>query len=369
MTPTKASIAHVAHKAIPFTAFQALWIPGTTRLCSLGSNHGGFGVIQIHSLASSRSSKAHSATKLPRLVHHSETEKRVQFKSGTFRCSARSLGHPQLLTGDFEGRISLWDLARTEFPQSSFKAHDDVINCMDGAGPFTGRPEFVTGSRDGTVKLWDMRQNHKDGAAAVPGAKPKPISDMAPTNGDRHDVWCVALGGAGVATSPGADDLMVVAGYDNGDVRALDLRMGKAIFETNVKHGVCAVEFDRRQGHVGSLIATTLEGTLHSFDLVTGELATADGVSEEVINVQSGDDSTLWQARHIPQRPSVFAVTDGGGNIHLYEHGDERTLIKSLGSSRIANQGILSLEFNDDLEGLFVGCDLDNTLRVGMVQL
>ncbi len=44
-------------------------------------------------------------------------------------------------------------------------------------------------------------------------------------------------------------------------------------------------------------------------------------------------------------------------------------LIKSLGSSKIARQGILSLEFNEDLEGLFVGCDLDNTLRVGMVQL
>ncbi|CAO3568923.1 unnamed protein product [Mortierella alpina] len=240
---------------------------------------------------------------------------------------------------------------------------------MDGAGPLTGRPEFVTGSRGGTVRLWDMRQNHKGAAAGTPGAQPKPISDITPTNGDRHDVWCVALGGAGAAASSGADDLMVVAGYDNGDVRAVDLRMGKTVFETNVKHGVCAVEFDRRQGHVGSLVATTLEGTLHSFDLVTGQVAAADGVPEEVINVQSGDDSTLWQVRHIPQRPSVFAVTDGGGNIHLYEHGDERTLIKSLGSSRIAKQGILSLEFNEDLEGLFVGCDLDNTLRVGMVQL
>ncbi|KAF9559898.1 hypothetical protein EC968_006421 [Mortierella alpina] len=369
MTSAEAPITHLAHKTIPFTAFQALWIPGTTRICSLGSNPGGFGVIQIHNLTSPASSKAHSASKPPRLVHHSETEKRVQFKSGTFRCSARSSGLPQLLTGDFEGRISLWDLARTEFPKSSFKAHDDVINCMDGAGPLMGRPEFVTGSRDGTVKLWDTRQNHKDAAAATPGAKPSPISTMALANGDRHDVWCVAMGGAGTAASPGADDLMVVAGYDNGDVRALDLRMGKAVFETNVKHGVCAVEFDRRQGHVGSLIATTLEGTLHSFDLIHGQFAAADKVPEEVINVQSGDDSTLWQARHIPQRPNVFAVTDGGGNIHLYEHGDERKLIKFLGSSRIAKQGILSLEFNEDLDGLFVGCDLDNSLRVGMVQL
>lgn len=52
-----------------------------------------------------------------------------------------------------------------------------------------------------------------------------------------------------------------------------------------------------------------------------------------------------------------------------YEQGDEKTLSKQLGSHKLAEQGILSLDFNEDMEGLFVGCDLDNTLRVGMLHL
>ncbi|KAG0196987.1 hypothetical protein BGX28_009490 [Mortierella sp. GBA30] len=359
-----AQISQIASKTIPFTAFQALWIPGTTRICALGSNDGGFGVMHIHSLSTSTNA---SEIKRPKLIHQSETEKRVQFKVGTFHSSSRSSSLPRLLTGDFEGRVSLWDLDRTEFPLHSFMAHQDVVNCMDGAGALTGRPEFVTGSRDGSVRLWDMRQNHKDAASVVAGGETSPISDMAPRKGSRHDVWCVGLGGR--VPDPGADDLMVVAGYENGDVRVVDLRMGKPVFESNLQHGVCAVEFNRKYGLAGSLVTTTLEGTMHSFDLIHGQFLEAHAVSEDVVTVQSGEDSTLWQVRHIPQRPGVFAVTDGGGNIHLYEHGDERVPIMSMGSSKVASQGILSLEFNEDLEGLFVGCDLDNTVRVGIVQL
>ncbi|KAF9193046.1 hypothetical protein BGZ51_004279 [Haplosporangium sp. Z 767] len=375
--PRTIKVTEITKKSIPFTAFQALWIPGTTRICTLGSNDGGFGVIQVHALSSTTLSTAAKAKapvsdsapttsrSSPKLIQQSETEKKVQFKSGTFRSSARSSSLPHLLTGDFDGRVALWDLARTEFPMSTFRAHEDVVNCMDGVGAQSGRPEFVTGSRDGTVRLWDTRQNHKEAAKAGNGGTAVPISNMAPRNGlGRHDIWCVALGGAGTGTD---DSLMVVVGYENGDVRAMDLRMGKAVFETNVKHGVCGVEFDKREGNARKLVATTLEGTMHSFDLMNGQFA--EGVTEEVVAVQSGDDSTLWQIRHIPQQPEILAVTDGGGAIYMYEHGDERSLINSMGSQKIANQGILSLEFNDDLEGLFVGCDLDNTLRVGMVHL
>ncbi|KAG0292353.1 hypothetical protein BGZ98_002623 [Dissophora globulifera] len=260
-------------------------------------------------------------------------------------------------------------MSRTEFPVSNFKAHEDIVSCMDGAGSVTGRPEFVTGCNDGTVRLWDMRQDHKaavkGGGGGGGGGAPSPISDMSPRKGQAgHDVWCVAMG-----SGPGADDLMIVSGHDNGDVRVMDLRMGRSVFETNVKHGVCAVEFDKRQGKAGSLVATTLEGALHSFDLLNGQFTTSDSTTEEVITVRSGDVSTLWQARHVPQRPEILAVTDGGGTVHMYRHGDERSLITSLGSHQLATEGVLSLDFNEDLEGLFVGCDLDNTLRVGMVHL
>ncbi|KAF9207034.1 hypothetical protein BGZ49_001313 [Haplosporangium sp. Z 27] len=318
-TVNTVKVSQVTTKSIPFTAFQALWIPGTTRICSLGSNDAGFGVIQVHNLSlplasatpsiSPDSTTKRSFPKHPKLIIHSETEKKVQFKSATFRASARSSSSPHLLAGDFEGRVGLWDLTRTEVPLSSFKAHEDVVNCMDGAGSQTGRPEFVTGCRDGTVKLWDMRQNHKETEGA-----PSPISNISRKRGQAgNDVWCVALGGL-----TETDDMMIAAGYDNGDVRVMDIRMGKAVFETNVENGVCAIEFDKRQGKAGSLIATTLEGALHSFDLVHGQFAAGSETLHEVVAVQSGDDSTLWQARHIPQRSDILAVTDGGGNIHMY---------------------------------------------------
>ncbi|KAF8930520.1 hypothetical protein BGZ47_000504 [Haplosporangium gracile] len=395
----KAKVTQVASKPIPFTAFQALWVPGTTRICALGSNDSGFGIIQLYNLTSNPSSpsslkKPTTATSTsaptkqqrPRLVLQSETEKKIQFKSGTFRASPRSSTLPHLLTGDFEGHVGLWDLSRAEVPVWIFRAHEDVVNCMDGVGSRTGRPEFVTGGRDGAVKLWDMRQDHKATGATGSGAGValgKPLSTMASLKKqvDGHDVWCVNMG-----VGQGNDDeILVVAGYDNGDLRVMDLRMGQAVFETNLQHGICSVELSpRRQGtnsrSFSSLVATTLEGSMHVFDLADGQLSQFKATSasaesnttammEEVVAVQSGDDSTLWQVRHVPQRPDIFAVTDGGGYLHLYEHGDEKTLTKPLGSHKLAEQGILSLEFNEDLEGLFVGCDLDNTLRVGMFHL
>ncbi|KAF9931062.1 hypothetical protein FBU30_010891 [Linnemannia zychae] len=334
-------VTQITTKPISFTAFQALWIPGTTRICVLGSNDSGFGVIQLYNLSTTPLSSQISipSTKSTpqqqlRLTLQSETEKKTQFKSGTFKASSRSSTLPHLLTGDFEGRVGLWDLSRAEVPIWMFTAHEDVVNCMDGAGSRTGRPEFVTGGRDGTVKLWDMRQDHR----ATGTTLAKPLSSMASLKRqiEGHDVWCINM----IADEKGnSDELLVVAGYDNGDLRVMDLRMGRAIFEINLGHGVCSVELGHLHGAelgspiLSSLVATTLEGSMHNIDLVNGHFMTASTIStagtvsksdsettsmtEEVVSVQSGDDSTLWQIRHVPQQPSIFAVTDGGGYVHL----------------------------------------------------
>ncbi|KAG0269255.1 hypothetical protein DFQ27_004317 [Actinomortierella ambigua] len=349
-------IQTLAQKSLPFTAFQTVWVPGTNRICAVGANDAGFGVIQVYQARSRAISvtKSNSSTSSgagagqpasARLELYSEVEKRIQFKAATFRASTQP---SHLVTGDFEGRIGVWDLERTEVPVTMIKAHEDVVNCIDGAGAFSGRPEVVSGCRDGAVKMWDLRQ------------KSDPVCTMVPKKGYEQDIWTVVMGNA---TS--VDDLHIAAGYDNGDIRVFDLRAAaNPVFETNVTHGICSLEFDRRVGTASQLVATDLEGSLHSFDWVNNQVQ-----SMESMVVQTGDDSTLWQVRHLPQSPSHFAVTDGGGHVHLYSHGNASSSVRKLESKRLAGQGILTLEFNEDLEGLFICSDLENTLRLGLVDM
>ncbi|KAF9972995.1 hypothetical protein BGZ73_003794 [Actinomortierella ambigua] len=343
-------IQTLAQKTLPFTAFQTVWIPGTNRICAVGANDAGFGVIQIYQARSRATSLAtgkgagSGTSASARLELYSEVEKRIQFKAATFRASTQP---SHLVTGDFEGRIGVWDLERTEVPVTMIKAHEDVVNCIDGAGASSGRPEVVSGCRDGVVKVWDLRQ------------KGDPVCTMVPKKGYEQDIWTVVMGNA---TS--ADDLHVAAGYDNGDIRVFDLRAAKPIFETNVTRGICSLEFDKRVGTASQLVATDLEGSLHSFDWVNNQVQ-----SMESMEVQTGDDSTLWQVRHLPQSPAHFAVTDGGGHVYLYSHGNSRSAVKKLESKRLAGQGILTIEFNEDLEGLFICSDLENIMRLGLVDL
>ena len=79
-----------------------------------------------------------------------QSEKRHSFKCGTFRAS--SLQKRRLATGDFGGRVSIWDLERLEAPTFSAKAHEGIINTIDGCGGLGiggGAPEIATGGRDG----------------------------------------------------------------------------------------------------------------------------------------------------------------------------------------------------------------------------
>ncbi|KAF9586434.1 hypothetical protein BGW38_005043 [Lunasporangiospora selenospora] len=352
------NLTQTASKAVPFTPLQVLWIPGTNRICSLGSNEFGSGVLQVHAHTTSS-----GGTSSPRLILQSEAEKRTQFKSGTFRVPTRSTSSPQLLTGDFEGRIGVWNLARTEIPLSTFRAHNDVVNCMDGAGAASGRPEFITGCRDGTIRLWDMRQDHNR-ASSIPDIAIRSMSGSSKSLS--CDVWSVAVAGQ----SESVEDMMIVAGYDNGDVRVIDLRMCAVLFETNVGHGVCSVEFYYGGNSPKNLIASTLHGALHSFDVMTGKSSSqwqADNLAEEIIQLQSGDDSTLWQARHVPQQSSLVAVTDGGGNVFLLNRNKDKGPLTLQKSHKFARSGIISMDFNADLEGLFVASDLDNTIRTGII--
>ncbi|KAF3841821.1 hypothetical protein F7725_023772 [Dissostichus mawsoni] len=107
-------------------------------------------------------------------------------------------------------------------PVFSVKAHKEIINSIDGVGGLgigDGAPEIVTGSRDGHA-----------------------FNDQ---------------------------DRCVCAGYDNGDIKLFDLRNMSLRWETNIKNGVCCVEFDRKDINMNKLVATSLEGKFHVFDMRT----------------------------------------------------------------------------------------------------
>ena len=65
------------------------------------------------------------------------------------------------------------------------------------------------------------------------------------------------------------EERCLAAGYDNGDVKLFDLRQNMLVWDTNVKNGVCGVEFDRKDIMMNKLVATTLEGRFHVYDLRT----------------------------------------------------------------------------------------------------
>ncbi|CAB5217218.1 unnamed protein product [Rhizophagus irregularis] len=79
-----------------------------------------------------------------------ERETGGALKCGTFGASSLNARH--LATGDFDGRLALWDLEYTEAPVFSIKAHSSIINDIDGCGGSItsshGPPELATASRD-----------------------------------------------------------------------------------------------------------------------------------------------------------------------------------------------------------------------------
>jgi WD40 repeat protein len=125
----------------------------------------------------------------------------------------------------------------------------------------------------GCVRIWDVRQ------------KDKAVADISPAEGQPvRDTWAVALGKDDKlllfidvtaffknkkGNSYNDEERMVCAGYENGDVKMFDLRNMSLYWETNVKNGVCSLEFDRKDIKMNKLVVSTLESTFHIFDLRT----------------------------------------------------------------------------------------------------
>ncbi|XP_072491474.1 dynein axonemal assembly factor 10 [Notamacropus eugenii] len=342
-------IAHI-QKSLNYTVFDCKWVPCSAKFVTLGNYARGTGVIQIYEIQ-------HGDVTLLR-----EIEKAKPFKCGTF--GAASLQQRYLATGDFDGNLNIWNLEVPLMPVYSVKGHKEIINTIDGVGGLgigEGAPEIVTGSRDGTVKVWDPRQ------------KDTPVANMEPVQGEsKRDCWTVTFGNA-----YNQEERVVCAGYDNGDVKLFDLKNMSLRWETNIKNGVCSVEFDRKDISMNKLVATSLEGKFHVFDMRTQHPTKGfASVSEKA------HKSTVWQVRHLPQNREIFMTAGGAGALHLwkYEYPAHRSKKDSEGvemgvagsvsllqNVTLSTQPISSLDWSPDKRGLCVCSAFDQTVRVLIV--
>lgn len=290
-----------------------------------------------------------------------------------------------LATGAFNGRLAIWDLGtdgRLDNPVYGVQAHSEIINTIDGVGGLgigEGAPEVATGSRDGAVKVWDPRQAKLPVATMEPGP-PDGSTDSNVTN-SRRDCWAVAFGHA-----CNNQDRCLVAGYDNGDVKLFDLRTMKVRWETNVKNGVCSLQFDRKDINMNKLVATTLEGKIHVWDMRTQH--PKKGFASLTEKTQG---ATIWQVKHLPQQRDVFMTMGGNGSLCLWRYqyptqrkrmvvepdpsgqGDMEVAqgvagsLSQLQSVTLSNQPVCSFDWCADKLGLAVCVAFDQTVRLLIV--
>lgn len=325
-----------------FSIYDARWVPVSAKFVTLGCKPRGTGVIQVYEITSGK------------LNVISEVEKSKAIKCGTF--AASSLAERCLATGDFEGKIQVWNLEDMAQPVYSASGHSDMINCIDGVGGMcvgSGAPEIATGGRDGVVNVWDTRQKHK------------PVAVISPAAGDtRRDCWCVAFG-----NSYNSEERVICAGYDNGDLKIFNLKNMQVQYETNLKNGVCGVEFDRKDIPMNKLVATTLESRFHLFDLKT--LHPQKGYPSLK---EKAHKATVWSVRHLPQNREVFVTTGGDGTVSLwkYQYPEKRVVdgvgvvgsVQPLQNTVLSSQPVSSWDWNADKIGLAVCTALDQTVRV-----
>jgi WD40 repeat protein len=184
-----------------------------------------------------------------------------------------------LATGDFSGHLNIYDLENPKLPIYSVKAHEQIINAIDGCGGMginSGPPELATASRDGTIKIWDTRQ------------RDRPVAKISPPEGDSpRDAWAVAFG-----NSYNNEERVVGAGYENGDLKLFDLKAMSLLWETNVSNGVCSIEFDRKDIKMNKMTVTTLEASFLVYDLRTKHSSLGYSSVKTKVTLKSADNDS-----------------------------------------------------------------------------
>mmetsp|Transcript_6793 Transcript_6793/g.6676 ORF Transcript_6793/g.6676 Transcript_6793/m.6676 type:complete len:178 (-) Transcript_6793:4-537(-) len=168
---------------------------------------------------------------------------------------------------------------------------------------------------------------------------------------------------------------MLAAGYDNGDIKLFDLRTNYLQWDTNLKNGVCGLQFDRRDQMMNKIAATTLEGKFHVFDLRTFN-ATEGGYAEAIEKVHG---ATVWGVKHLPQNRDLFVTLGGNGSLNLYKYNypSQRSVQDMNGNPKgvpgsmtmlnqrdLSTQPVASFDWSADRLGLAVLSCLDQSMKV-----
>ncbi|KAI8425263.1 hypothetical protein MSG28_007055 [Choristoneura fumiferana] len=138
---------------------------------------------------------------------------------------------------------------------------------------------------------------------------------------------------------------------------------------------VCSAEFDRKDIPMNKLVATTLEGKFHVFDVRTQN--PTKGFAQVLDD--STKSGTIWVARHVPQNRDIFITCAGNGHATLwkYEYPEQRYRVDDKGVSCgvpgklkrlqrmvISTQPINALDWNRDHLGLAIATAYDQYVRV-----
>ena len=185
----------------------------------------------------------------------------------------------------------------------------------------------------------------------------------------KPDCWNVAFG-----NSYNTEERVIAAGYDNGDVKVFDLKTNCLRWDTNLKNGICGLEFDRPDIAMNKLVVTTLESKFHVFDMKTYH--PEKGYSDLA---ELAHKSTIWGVRHLPQNRDLFTTLGGNGalNIYKYHYPSNRVIqdlegidqgvcgkVELLNEKTVAAQPIVGLDWNSDKLGLACTVSLDQKCSV-----
>ena len=276
-----------ATQGLSYTPFDCKWIPASARFCIFGQSPSAKGVFEVYQLERGK------------LTLVKKFDKEFGIKSGTFKASPIAARDVSVV--DYKGKLLIYDI---EYGKEKYKvqAHSTMANTIDGIGgkgAEYGAPELVTGGADGCVRIWDPRQD-----APVVSLEPAESETVKP------DCWAVAFGNA-----YNTEERCVAAGYDNGDVKIFDLKTNCLRWDTNVKNGICGLEFDRPDIAQNKLAVTTLESKFHVFDLKTYHPESGYADIAELAH-----KSTIWGVKHFPQNRDIFTTMGGNGCLNIYKY-------------------------------------------------